>query len=236
MKSNGECALKIKQVVVIFSALLIVSTTSACLSKTIKTGTELANSDMQEEIHLGETFEREIKLTTRSETERTQTIKAAKAVLNYKTIEEIEISKDMDLTKNCGLSREDFIELLSSRKRDTSGFFEKNAGFIYDLCQKYELNEIFFCGLIAGESGWDIASGHRSTHNYISMMSNGHLISYSSDEEGLETAAKLLCNKYLSETGAFYRGKTLYCMQKVFCPNSSTWVNLIFTCMSQVIE
>ena len=235
MKSNGKCALKMQQVLVIFSVLMIVGTSSQ-LVKTVELGTELANSDMQEEIHLAKTFEREIKLTTRSETERVQIIKPPKAVIGYKTIDEIEISKDMDLTEACGLSKEDFMKLLSERRRDTSGFFKKNAGLIYDLCQKYELNEIFFCGLIAGESGWNIASGHRSTHNYISLMSNGHLISYSSDEEGLETAAKTLHDKYLSETGVFYRGKTLYSVKKVFCPSSSTWVNLIYTCMSQVIE
>ena len=37
-------------------------------------------------------------------------------------------------------------------KCDTSGFFYENSDTIYDLCQRYELNEVFFCGLIAAES------------------------------------------------------------------------------------
>ena len=68
------------------------------------------------------------------------------------------------------------------------------------------------------------------------MMSGGKLIQYSSDAEGLEAAAKLLHNRYLSEGGSYYRGKTLSSIQKIFCPNSSTWVGLIYTCMSQIVK
>lgn len=235
MKDNGKCALKIKDIIIVLGVIVTLGT-SLQLVSTIKDGTILAKSDVQEEVQLAESHEREFKITTRSDTDRTQTIKIAKAVVNYKTIDEVTISKDMDLTKPCGLSREDFIKLMEGLKVDTSGFFGENAGTIYDLCQKYELNEIFFCGLMAGESGWNIASGHRSTHNYISIMSNGHLVHYNSDAEGLEAAAKLLHTKYLSEGGCFYRGKTLSSVQKIFCPNSSTWVGLIYTCMSQIVK
>ena len=233
MKDNGKCALKIKQTLIIFSVLVIVGTSTQLIKNG---GTQIAECDVQDEIQVADTYERNVKLTTRSETERTATIKVAKAIVNYKTIDEVKISRDMDLTVPCGLSREDFIKLMTDLKVDMSGFFERNAGTIYDLCQKYELNEIFFCGLIAGESGWNIASSHRNTHNYISMMSGGKLIHYSSDSEGLEAAAKLLHNRYLTEGGSYYRGKTLSSIQKIFCPNSSTWVGLIFGCMSQIVK
>ena len=234
MKDNGKSALKIKDIVIIFTVLLIIGTT---VQVTTSDGhSKIADCDIQEEVQVSETFERKIELTTRFDTDRTQTIRTAKAVVKYKSIDEIEISKDMDLTKRCGVSREDFIQLIADVKYDTSGFFEENAGLIYDLCKKYQLNEIFFCGLIAGESGWNIAGGHRSTHNYISMMSGGHLIQFDSDEEGLEAAAKLLHNRYLSEGGSYYRGNTLSSVQKIFCPNSSTWVGLIYTCMSHIVK
>ena len=178
--------------------------------------------------------EREIKTTTRSAEERIieeQEIEDTK----YITIEEIKISKDMDLTKRCGISKEDFKTLMTNLKSDTSGFFEENSDIIYDLCEKYEINEIFFCGLIAAESGWKISSNHRNANNYISMMSNGKLIRYSTEEEGLEAAAKLLHNKYLTEVGSCYYGKTLSAVQKRFCPNSSTWVNLVYSCMNVIV-
>lgn len=150
-------------------------------------------------------------------------------------IEEVKISKDMDLTVRTGLSRDDFIILISEVKADTSGFFEENAGLIYDVCEKYQINEIFFCGLISAESGWAIAKNHRNTYNYISLMSNNGLIRFSSVEDGMEKAAKTLHEKYLTPGGAFYYGPTLAGVKTKFCPASSTWVNLVYQRMDQII-
>lgn len=150
------------------------------------------------------------------------------------SISDVTISRTMNLTKRTGLSREDFIKLISGVKADTSGFFEDNAGTIYDLCKTYSINEIFFCGLISAESGWNIASNHRRTHNYISLMKNGKLISYSSVYEGLKVATQKLHNNYLAVGGKFYHGKTLAGVKTCFCP-SSTWVSLVYGRMQQII-
>lgn len=150
-------------------------------------------------------------------------------------IEDVTISRDMDITVRTGLSKDNFKILVSQVRADTSGFFYENADLIYDLCEKYELNEIFFCGLISAESGWDIAANHRRTHNYISLMTSGGLIKFNSVEEGLEKAAKTLHQNYLSEGGCFYYGNTLSAMQTKFCPGSSTWVNLVYGRMKQML-
>ena len=154
----------------------------------------------------------------------------------YKSIEEVTISKTMDLTQRTGLSKKDFITLMSNVKQDTSGFFEENAGTIYDVCEKYQLNEIFFCGLISAESGWTIAQNHRNTYNYISLMSNGKLIQFASVEDGLEKAAEKLHNNYLTPGGKFYYGKTLSAVKTKFCPASSTWVDLVYGRMQQIVK
>lgn len=151
------------------------------------------------------------------------------------SIDEVTISVDMDLTVRTGLSRNDFITLISGVSADTSGFFEENAGKIYDVCEKYSLNEIFFCGLISAESGWTIASNHRNTHNYISLMSGNGLIRFDSVDKGLEQAAKVLHEKYLTPGGAFYYGPTLAAMKTRFCPVSSTWVGLVYGRMDQIV-
>ena len=151
-------------------------------------------------------------------------------------IEEVTISRDMDLTVRTGLSREDFITLISGVEEDTSGFFEENAGLIYDICEKYQINEIFFCGLIAGESGWKIADNHRRTYNYISLMTSNGLIRYSSVEDGLEKAAQALHNNYLTEGGRFYHGPTLAGVKTRFCPASSTLINLIYGNMQRILK
>ena len=142
----------------------------------------------------------------------------------------------MDLTVRTGLSREDFITLISDVKEDKRGFFKENAGLIYDICEEYSINEIFFCGLIAGESGWHIADNHRRTHNYISLMSAGKLIKFSSVEDGLRKAAESLSNNYLTEGGRFYHGATLAGVKTRFCPASSTWVNLIYGNMKLIVK
>lgn len=156
--------------------------------------------------------------------------------IQYTKIEDVTISRDMDLTVRTGLSKEDFKQLISKVKQDTSKFFYDNSDLIYDLCAEYQLNEIFFCGLISAESGWNIASNHRRTYNYISLMSKGKLIQYSSLEEGLRVAAKALHNNYLTEGGRFYHSKTLYGVKVKFCPASDTWVNLVYGRMQQIIK
>ena len=154
----------------------------------------------------------------------------------YAKIQDIIISKDMDLTVRTGISREDFKQLISNVKYDTSKFFYDNSDMIYDLCEEYQINEIFFCGLIVAESGWSIAPNHRRTHNYISLMTKNGLIQYNSVEEGLQAAAKALHNNYLTEGGRFYNGKTLYGVKTRFCPVSSTWVDLVYGRMQQIMN
>ena len=153
---------------------------------------------------------------------------------SYISVQDIAISQDMDLTVRTGISKEDFVDLISRVKADKSKFFYENAKTIYDLCEKYELNEIFFCGLISAESGWNIASNHRSTYNYISLMVNGKLKQFSSVEDGLEQAAKALHENYLTPGGRFYHGKTLSGVKTRFCPSSSTWTSLVYGRMKQI--
>lgn len=242
MKNNSKSGLRMQQIIGVVLTLIIMSANIQLfvpINKSIQISSNnnqeeiIENNIIQEETKIA-TQEREIKTTSRSSEERIieeQEIEDTK----YITIEEIKISRDMDLTKRCGISKEDFKILMTNLKSDTSGFFEENSDTIYDLCEKYELNEIFFCGLIAAESGWKISSSHRNANNYISMMSGGKLIRYSTPEEGLEAAAKLLHNRYLTEGGSCYYGKTLSAVQKRFCPGSSTWVGLVYGCMNVIV-
>ncbi len=244
---DSKSALKIKQLISVFLIIMTLGTYMG-LFKTnerqiqiskFETKKEIEKLEEQETIEVAQEtiYEREMKVTSRSEINRDKKEnEIPQAVVKYKKIEEITISRDMDLSLRCGVSKEDFNKLMSNLRVDTSGFFKRNSNTIYELCEKYEINEIFFCGLIAAESGWNIASSHRNANNYISMMSKGKLIKYSTEAEGLEAAAKLLHNRYLTKGGSCYSGKTLSAVQKRFCPNSNTWVGLVFGCMKQVIK
>lgn len=264
MKDNSKSGLRISEIIATLSTFIIITTTTQLFvtnnniekenkteiaqesnlqkrktseTRTILTrsGIQRGNNNSQEENNKeqNELLEKNTSVLKNENTEKIE--ENLEETKNYITIEEVKISKNMNLTISCGLSKEDFKELMENLKPDTTGFFYKYSDTIYDLCQKYELNEIFFCGLIAGESGWKISSNHRAKCNYISMMSKGKLIKYATPEEGLEAAAKLLHTKYLSENGSYYHGKTLSGVQKVFCPNSTTWVNLVYGCMKQIV-
>lgn len=239
MKINSKSGLKIKHIIVMLPVLIVLSTNLQLFIFSKSNNSKEVKIDTEEKVEISEmpnmeNNEKNIEITSRSNIERKQIENSNEET--YISIEEIKISKNMDLTKRCGISKADFKELMKNLKVNKSGFFYRNSDTIYDLCKKYQLNEIFFCGLIGAESGWNIAPSHRNKCNYISMMSKGKLIKYSSEEEGLEAAAKLLHNKYLTKGGVYYKGKTLSSVQKIFCPNSSTWVNLVYSCMKQVIE
>ena len=179
------------------------------------------------------TLNRETETTSRGNINRTNTQKIEQKYIKPK---DVKVSKNMDLTKRTGLSKEDFKKVIKNLKSDKSKFFYRNADTIYELCEKYQINEMFFCGLIAAESGWNIAGNHKSTHNYISLMYKGKLIKYSSEKEGLEVAAQKLHQNYLTPGGKYYNGKTINGVQKRFCPASDTWDDLVYGCMQYIVK
>ena len=153
----------------------------------------------------------------------------------YIELSELRISMGMDLNKRTGLSKEDFKTLISRCRADSAKWFYNNSDLIYDLCKKYSINEIFFCGLISAESGWTIAPSHRATNNFTSLMSGGKLIAYGSLAQGLETSARVLHEKYLSPGGSFYHGSTIQGVARCYCPEGS-WPGLVFGRMQQLVK
>lgn len=263
MKNTKVMQMTIKQLLIAQIIIIAILTTYIQVknSKTTK-----ISKDTKQEIQISKTIERQpakrIRIETKSErqietlakrdltysqvtgraslTERQKSEPKVEEALivepKYKTIEEVTISKDMDLTQRTGLSKEDFKTLISRVKQDKTKFFYNNSDIIYDLCEEYQINEIFFCGLISAESGWDIVQSHRKTHNYISLMSKGKLIKYSSVEEGLRVAAQKLHDNYLSEDGKYYEGKTLSAVKINFCPKTAKWVDLVYNGMEKIVD
>lgn len=180
-------------------------------------------------------YTRTSNVTSRNEVNRQAKKQKIKKEQKYISPKAVKISKNMDLSKRTGLSKSDFKKVIKNLKQDRSKFFYNNADTIYDLCKKYQINEIFFCGLIVAESGWNIAPNHRSTHNYISLMYKGKLLRYSSTKEGLEVAARKLHQNYLTPGGKFYGGKTILGVQRRFCPASTTWDDLVYGSMKYVV-
>lgn len=229
MRSDSKSGLCIYEIVITLCVFITLISSMPLISSNTKSIKQNNNKEQKIENVVIEDTKKVISTTARSG------IKRNEKEVEYIKKEDIKISKDMDLSQKSGLSKEDFKKLIQNLNKDKSGFFKKNSDLIYDLCAKYEINEIFFCGLIAGESGWNIEKNHREKCNYISMMYKGKLIKYKTPKEGLEAAAKLLHNKYLKEDGIYYNGKTLEGIQKMYCPDSSEWIDLIYNCMEQII-
>ena len=156
-------------------------------------------------------------------------------IKQYTKIEDVKISFDMDVSKPTGLSKEDFITFVQNMKCDRTGILAKNAGCIWECCQKYNVNEIFVLGICGIESAWCSAPQHQNTHNYSSLMSGGRLIPYSSDEEGFEAMIKLLGERYLTPGASFYHGSTITGVGTCYC-NPTSWPGKVYTCMQQAMR
>lgn len=178
-------------------------------------------------------------ISSRSEVDRT-TVNNNQTQSNLQTestvkIEDVKISFNMDVSKTTGLSQQDFVTLIQNLKSDKTGILAENAAWIWECCQKYNVNEIFVIGVCGIESGWCSAPQHQNAHNYASLMKNGKLIKYSSDKEGFEAMIKLLGEKYLNSNGRYYHGATITGVGTCYC-NTTTWPGKVFKCMQQVIK
>ena len=156
-------------------------------------------------------------------------------VKTYIPLNEVQIYFNMDVSKTTGLSQEDFVTLVTNMKYDRTGILEKNAAWIWECCQKYNVNEIFVLGICGIESGWCSAKQHQNTHNYSSLMSGGKLIPYATDEQGFKAMIKLLGQKYLTPGASLYRGATITGVGTCYC-NTTTWPGKVYKCMTQVFE
>lgn len=156
-------------------------------------------------------------------------------VKEYIPLSEVKISFDMDVSKTCGLSKEDFVNLVKNMRYDRTGILEANAEVIWTNCQKYNVNEIFVLGICGIESAWCSASQHQRTHNYASLMSKGSLIPYASDAAGFEAMIKLLGQNYLTPGRGMYHGATITGVGTCFC-NTTTWPPKVYKCMQQVFQ
>lgn len=150
------------------------------------------------------------------------------------------ISVDMNVNETTGMSKEQFVYLMNNFSYDYNGLFGRNSGLIWDLCQEYNINEIFFVSLIGAESNWGNHEAHIATCNYTSIKPEGYLIQYSSEYEGLTASAELIHNKYFNDIGT-----TLDNISKIYCPDdpetfdideSLEWLILVYDCMNLVIS
>lgn len=146
------------------------------------------------------------------------------------TLDEVQISLDMDISQPTGLSKEDFVKLINNLPYDKKGYFKRNAETIWSMCQEKGVNEIAACGIIAQESGWGKCHGW-GKNNYFGISGG----SYSTEEAGVRAFITLLGDKYLHKGGKFYKGKTLHAVGLTYC-DGTKWPKAVYGCMKMILK
>ena len=157
---------------------------------------------------------------------------ATEEEINYISVEEVQEQMDyvMDLSEPCGLSKESFVKLMEELPYDYTGFYERNAEFIWEMEQEYNVNAIFVCGIIAQESGW--AQYDACRNNYTGTMGSDGYASFESEEEGIEYTFNNLQNGYISNGLT-----TVSAIAPTYVGYSgSGWDSNVFSAMKMIIK
>ena len=175
------------------------------------------------------TIETTVELTAKATTELTTeaTTELTAEATNEPEPVEIDIYPEMDISQTTGISEEQFVSMMDELWCDYEGYFSRNASHIWNLCQKYEIHEIAFCGIIAQESGWgQVECGD---NNYFGIIG----ADYQTEKEGLDLFASLLGEEYLDPQGDYYVNTTLSGVETYY--SQPGWGNAVYDCMCTII-
>lgn len=163
----------------------------------------------------------------------------------------ISVNPDMDLRQPSGLTRADYVKMLSGNSRDINKIFENNAGLFYDIEQKYNINGIFLAAIGIHESNWGnstIAAEKKNLFGYGAYDSSPYESSYTfeSYEYGIELLAKVLTKYYINEAGtpiydgetavgSYYNGPTISGVNTRYASDEN-WKNRVYEIMEDLYK
>lgn len=158
----------------------------------------------------------------------------------------IGLTPEMLLNTPSGLTKEDFIKVLSGNPNDKNKIFEQNAELFYDVEQKYNVNGLFLASIAIHESNWgtsNIANEKKNLFGYGSYDSSAFSSSYTFDSygNGIEVLAKVLAKYYLNEAGtqiydneiavgSYYNGATVAGVNKRYASDQN-WSEKVYNTM-----
>lgn len=163
----------------------------------------------------------------------------------------INLNKDMNLNSPSGLSKDDFVKVLSGNQEDTNKIFEQYAEVFYEVEQKYNINGIFLAAMAIHESNWGtstISVQKKNLFGYGSYDESAYTSSYTfeSYEYGIELVAKVLVKYYLNEEGTeiydneialatYYNGPTISGVNVRYASDPN-WSTRIYEIMHSLYE
>lgn len=158
---------------------------------------------------------------------------------------------DMAINKPSGLTRADFVKVLSNNEQDVNEIFQNNAGLFYHIEQQYNVNGIFLAAIGIHESNWGnsrIANDKKNLFGYGAYDSSPYTssVTFESYEYGIELLAKVLSKYYINEpgtaiydgetaVGSYYNGPTVSGVNVRYASDSS-WCNRVYAIMEGLYE
>ncbi len=155
------------------------------------------------------------------------------------------ISKEIELNKPSGLTKEQFKQVLTDSK-DVNNIFKDNAEYFYYIEEQYNINGIFVASIGIHESAWGTSRLAKNKYNlfgygaYDSNPYNG-AYTFSSYSESIDLIARVLVKYYLNPkgtkiydgqvaSGKYYSGNTIFDVNKKYATDNN-WGNSIFKYM-----
>ena len=152
--------------------------------------------------------------------------------------EEIVIKEDVkevtynpdNLREKSNLSKEQIYNMLEGNN------LQELADEYYEMEQKYNVNAIFLMALNMEESGHGSSSLAVNNNNLGGIKSRyGGYASFDSWASSLEYIASLIDEMYLTETGAYYNGTSIYGVNVKYCIGGN-WAENLNTIANELIS
>lgn len=161
------------------------------------------------------------------------------------------VNSAMALNKPSGLTKDDFIRVLSNHEQDREHIIENCAEYFYQAEQNYNVNGLFLASIGIHESNWgtsNISKQKKNLFGYGSYDSSPFASSYTfeSYQYGIDLVAKVLAKYYLNEqgtpiydeeiaVGSYYNGPTVAGVNIRYASDTN-WSNRVYSIMESLYK
>lgn len=142
-------------------------------------------------------------------------------ILNDINVEEAIIYNPENLREKSNLTREQIYNMLEGSD------LQVLADYYYDMEKTYNINAIFLMALNTEESGHGRSTLALGNNNIGGVKAgDGGWATFESWEHSLEYIASLIDEMYLTETGPYYNGTSIYAVNVRYCEGNQWAYNL----------
>lgn len=161
------------------------------------------------------------------------------------------LSIDMDLSVESGLTLSDYKTIFTYNLADKNNIFAENYEAFYNAEQKYKINGIFLAAIGIHESAWGTSSLAIDKRNLFGFTAYDRdpynsATTFETYKEAIDTVAKALSVNYLHlsgekitneivSTGTYYNGTTVQSVNTRYASDEN-WANKVYKYMEYLYE